>query len=135
MLTRTSTQLLTTLHPVYEMFNTRFVIKVNPEGTMFSNVPYLSNELIYELAEKDVKTEGSILVMKQRKYQNYVNWFSKTMKETLNLRLSQHKLDTRLMTEQYILLLKRYHPFIEDLNRFILIVEVIYTKFNDIVSY
>ncbi len=133
MLSETSTRLFITLHPVYFLFNTRFNASVSPEATLYSNVPNLAYEDIFNLAEKDVNTEGSIIVLKKRKYQGYVNWFlknkaidNKVGAVKMNLRMSPHNLDTRLMTKQYILLLRRYNPFIEDLNRFLLIVEVLH---------
>ena len=127
MLSETSIQLFTTLHPTYSLLNTDFSVSDFSGMIQYSNVPNLANEDIFNLAQKDVNTEGSIIIMKQRKYQGYVNWFYKQdFKEPLdlNLRLSPHKLDTKLMTEQYVMLTKKHHPYLEEMNRFVLIVEV-----------
>ncbi len=135
MLSEMSTQILTTLHPTYALLNTDFSVSDYGGVIQYSNVPNLDNEDIFNLAVKDVNVEDSIVVMKQRKYQGYVNWFYKQdFKDDnnepllINLRLSSHKLDTKSMTEQYIMLTKKYHPFVEDINRFVLIIEVLLNK-------
>ncbi len=91
----------------------------------YSNVPNLDYQDIYNLAEDDVNVEDSVIVMKQRQYDGYVKWFSKEKpEEDLNLRLSTTTLDTRLMTQQFVMLLKKFHPYVEEVNRFVLIIEV-----------
>ncbi len=83
----------------------------------------INNEVIYDIAEKDVNPYDAIMILKKRTYQGYLHWLQKTGKD-LNLRLSPNKLITRLFSEQYIMLHSKYHPYAEELNLFVLKVEV-----------
>ena len=68
--------------------------------------------------------DNAILVTSKEKYINYITWFTKTHpNEDLNLRLSHKKLSTRSNREQYIMLFRKYHPWINKINEFILRME------------
>ena len=127
MLTITSTQLFTTVHPKYSQFKSTMIENIKSEmSAEFNNVHGLrSHEILYDLAEKDVNPDGALIIMQKRTYLNYVIWLSKNHpNEYTNLRLSPYKLDTKFNTEKYILLHAKFNPYAEELNRFILLIEV-----------
>lgn len=68
--------------------------------------------------------ENAILVSSKERYINYITWFTKTHpNEDINLRLSPKKLSTRSNREQYIMLFRRYNPWINKINEFVLRME------------
>ena len=88
------------------------------------NVYGLTNEHIFELAMKDIEPENAVLISTKERYISYINWIIK-MKgpKYVNIRLSNKKLPTLSLKEQLIILLRRFHPWKEDLDRFILKIE------------
>ena len=68
--------------------------------------------------------DNAILVSSKEKYINYITWFTKTHpNEDINLLLSPKKLSTRSNREQYIMLFKKHHPWINKINEFVLRME------------
>ena len=133
MLSRTSASLLTTLHPKYTPLKSKLIGEnTNLENSRFANAKGLNNfTVLYDIAEKDVNPDNALIVLKKRTYRGYIVWLSKNhANESTNLRLSPKKLDTRVDTEQFIMLHSKYHPYSEELNRFILAVEVITKHYN-----
>ena len=91
---------------------------------VYGNVASISNQNIYNYAHHDMTRDNAILVSSKDRYINYVNWFTKNYpNEDLNVRLSPKKLVTKSGREQYHLLLRRYHPWISEINIFILRME------------
>ena len=86
------------------------------------NVYELTNENIYELAKKDIEPENAVLISTKERYIAYINWIMR-MKGPINIRLSKKKLPTLSLKEQLIILLRRFHPWKEDFNKFILKIE------------
>ena len=67
---------------------------------------------------------GSI-VQNHIRYDDYVNWFIKTHPDkNLNLRLSPKKLRTHSNREQLIIMMRKHHPWLEEINIFVLKIEV-----------
>ena len=88
-----------------------------------NNIQDLTNEQLYELAEKDI-SKGAILISTQERYRAYVNWFFKKHQgKDLNLRLSKKKLPTKSLREQLVMIMRRFHPWKEELNKFVLRLE------------
>ena len=88
-----------------------------------NNIQDLTNEQLYELGEKDI-SNGAILISTQDRYRTYINWFIKQHpKQNLNLRLSKKKLPTKSLREQLVMILRRFHPWKEDLSKFVLRIE------------
>ncbi len=125
MLPATSIQLFTTLYPVYKKFNSKLLQPTNLENNLFANVAGLNNfTVIHDLVKQDLnKTRSALMIMKKGTYRGYLFWL-KNNGGKFDLRLSPTKLDTRTNTEQFIMLHSKYHPYSEELNRFILRIEV-----------
>ena len=125
MLTKTSTQLFTTLFPVYKKFNSELLQATNLENNNDANVVGLNNfTVIDDVVKKDVNlTRNAAMILKKRTYRGYLFWL-KAKGRRVDLRLSPKKLDTRTNTEQFIMLLPKFHPYLEELNLFILKLEV-----------
>ncbi len=126
MLSRTSTQLFTMLHPTYEYFNSLLLDRnKNQRNNMFANVDGLSNfTVIHDVVENDVNmTRNALIVMKKRTYRGYVFWLKKKGLK-IDLRIAPNKLDTKMNVEQFIMLHGKYHPYSEEINYFILKIEV-----------
>ena len=92
------------------------------EQSQSNNVHNLSNKQIYDLAKYDIAYHhDAILISTRDRYYNYINWFIRHYpNEDLNLRLSKTKLPTKSLREQLVLVLRRFHPWKEDLDKFVL---------------
>ena len=68
---------------------------------------------------------SALLISTKYRYSEYIDWFIKNRpkNETMDMRLSSKKLITKINNEQFILLLRKFHPWQEELNRVILMVE------------
>ena len=88
------------------------------------NIYDLTNENIFELAMKDIEPENAVLISTKERYISYINWVTRTKgPKYVNIRLSKKKLPTLSFKEQLIILLRRFHPWKEDLNKLILRIE------------
>ena len=67
------------------------------------------------------------------RYNKYVRWFLKNGDGDLNLRLSPKKLETRSNRGQHIIIMRKHHPWMEEINLCILLLEVILMPYSIII--
>ena len=93
---------------------------------LFINANNLQNSEIYNFYQMDIQTDNSIMITSKHRYYEFANWFLKNNKENekFNLRMSKTKLKTRTNQPQFVLIMKKFHPWTEELNRIILRIEV-----------
>ena len=112
--------------PAYGVFEAQRIDILTEASTQnqVHNVQRLTNEQFHELAMKDVEPEDAIIISTKERYNSYIYWLKKEKKESERVvRLSKKKLNTVSMREQLVLLLRRFHPWKEDLDKFILRIE------------
>ena len=116
--------LFKTYIPTYGEFNAVSVLvkSIANDQSQSNNVHDLQNHHVYDLAKHDiVYPHDAVLISTQERYRSYVNWFIKNKPgEDLNLRLSKKKLPTKSLRGQLVMLLRRFHPWKEELDYFIL---------------
>ena len=126
MLSRTSTQLFTMLHPTYRFFQSTLIERnTNQQNNMRANVQSLSTfTIVHDLGKEDInRTRYALMIMKKRTYRGYVFWL-KNRGVSSDIRIAPNKLDTKMNIEQFIMVHNKYHPYSEELNHFILLLEV-----------
>ena len=96
-------------------------IEVKPLATK-NNVYDLTNCQIHQLVIKDIEPANAILISTKERYRSYVNWAIRN-KHKLNVRLSKMKLPTVSLREQLVMVMRRFHPWKENLDKFILKIE------------
>ena len=111
--------------PSYGQFNAKSVKVKNLAlaQSQANNVDNLDNSIIYDLVTLDVNPENAVLISTKERYNSYINWLIKTHVGSLNLRLSKTILPTKSMRSQLVMLMRRFHPWKEDLDKFILRIE------------
>ena len=126
MLTRTTSQLLTTLYPRYKLFKSELLDRAkSDEAFMTSNIESLSNyTILHDLVEKDInKSRSALMILKKRTYHGYMFWL-KNRGLRLDLRIATKRLDTKMNVDQFIMLYEINSAYSEELDRFILKIEV-----------
>ena len=112
------------LVPKYVELNTKMITPILTGQDSYINANGLTNIQIYDFIEKDINVDDAILVSSNYRYNEYVDWLinNKPM-ENLNLRLSRKRLHTKSNREQFIVLMRKYHPWLEEINYCILQLE------------
>ena len=112
--------------PSYGRFNANITINYLATTQMQqNNVRDIDNQAIYDLAEKDINPHDAVLISSEERYITYINWLLRRSahQKGINLRLSKKKVKTVSLREQLVLISRRFHPWKEDLDLFILRVE------------
>lgn len=124
MLTSENRMLFMFTVPSYAQFKAKSVVvkSLAIERSQANNVYDLDNQLIYDLATFDINAENAVLISTKERYNSYVNWLI-TNKKPLNLRLSKTILPTKSLRSQLVMLMRRFHPWKEDLDKFVLRIE------------
>ncbi len=116
------------MHPEYQRFNSEELgANKHRQSDMKANVETLSNfTILHDFIEKDInKSRSSLAILKKRTYKGYLFWHKKNqIKSDPEVRIAPNKLDTRINVEQFVMVHSKYHPYSEELNRFILKIEV-----------
>ena len=112
--------------PAYDQFKAKSVGIKNTATAQgqANNIHGLTYMQMYELAMEDIEPDNTVLISTTERYNSYVKWLIKNKpSQDLNIRLSKKKLATISLREQLIILIRRFHPWKEDLDKFILRIE------------
>ena len=87
-----------------------------------NNIRDLTNCQMHQLVINDIEPTNAILISTKERYRSYANWAIRNGHK-IKVRLSKAKLPTVSLREQLVMVIRRFHPWKEDLDKFILKIE------------